>query len=137
MERIAGIDTVGRRLKYIRKKEKMSQKEFVDHIGFASQGTYSGVENDRRKPIQTLLDALEAHGYNVEWILYGDKTNEELTIDADKKTVIEIMDKMDARYLHFLRDWAEMMLHFQYQNQELPHRNTYMLEAMSEYERNK
>lgn len=63
--------TLGQRLKHLRKKEKISQREFAKHAGI-SQGNLSDMENDKYLPsITTVISIIEYYGFSAEWILFG------------------------------------------------------------------
>lgn len=49
------MNTIGDRIKLLRKSRKLNQMEFAEAIGI-SQGTLSDIENDRSKPsIDTII----------------------------------------------------------------------------------
>lgn len=67
----AGEMTLGQRLKYLRKKERISQREFAKNAGI-SQGNLSDMENDKYLPsITTVISIIEYYGFAADWILFG------------------------------------------------------------------
>lgn len=63
------MNTVGERIKFLRKLRKYSQVEFAEAIGI-SQGTLSDIENDRTKPsIDTVISIHMAFNCSFNWLL--------------------------------------------------------------------
>ncbi|HWO76945.1 MAG TPA: helix-turn-helix transcriptional regulator [Bacillus sp. (in: firmicutes)] len=61
--------TLGQRIKYVRKSNKLNQIEFAKIIG-VSQGTLSELEKDKYKPsIETIISIYEVFKVDLEWLL--------------------------------------------------------------------
>lgn len=61
--------SLGDRIKYVRKKNKMNQVEFAKIIG-VSQGTLSELEQDKYKPsIETIILIYKHFKVDLEWLL--------------------------------------------------------------------
>jgi transcriptional regulator with XRE-family HTH domain len=69
------IETIGSRIKMIRKLNKINQVDFSNRIGI-SQATLSELEQDKYKPsVDTILAIVELFEVDVEWILLGSKNS--------------------------------------------------------------
>nr|WP_268240162.1 helix-turn-helix transcriptional regulator [Paenibacillus marchantiophytorum] len=68
------IETIGSRIKMIRKLNKINQVDFSNQIGI-SQATLSELEQDKYKPsVDTILAIVQGFEADVEWILIGTKS---------------------------------------------------------------
>jgi transcriptional regulator with XRE-family HTH domain len=68
------LDTLGKRLKYIRKQHSLTQIEFAKQIG-VSQGTLSDLEKDNCKPsVDTLVSLRVNFSVDLNWLLTGGST---------------------------------------------------------------
>jgi transcriptional regulator with XRE-family HTH domain len=66
------MDSLGKRLKYIRKQNSLTQIEFAQQIG-VSQGTLSDLEKDNCKPsVDTLISLRLSLGVDINWLLTGE-----------------------------------------------------------------
>jgi transcriptional regulator with XRE-family HTH domain len=66
------METIGEKVKRIRKKYKMSQVEFSEKIGI-SQGRLSEIEQDKTKPsADTLIQLRKYFGVDLNWLLHMD-----------------------------------------------------------------
>jgi transcriptional regulator with XRE-family HTH domain len=66
------MDTLGKRLKYIRNQNSLNQIEFAQKIG-VSQGTLSDLEKDKCKPsVDTLISLRVNLGVDVNWLITGE-----------------------------------------------------------------
>jgi len=66
------VDSLGKRLKSIRKLNNMTQIEFARLIG-VSQGTLSDIEKDRCKPsVDTLVSIRKSFKVDINWLLVGE-----------------------------------------------------------------
>jgi len=64
--------TMGRRIKEIRLKKGLTQKEFADSLGIV-QGFLSGIEREKKTPSDTLLIALcNLYEINPSWLASGE-----------------------------------------------------------------
>ena len=67
------METLGSRIKMIRKLNKINQVDFSNQIGI-SQATLSELEMDKYKPsVDTLLSVVSKYKVDLEWILQGIK----------------------------------------------------------------
>ncbi len=60
------------RIKQLMESQRLSQKAFAQFTGI-SEGTLSGIFNDRTRPTLQIVEAIHTHFPNVslEWLLYG------------------------------------------------------------------
>ena len=66
------MDSLGKRLKYIRKQNSLTQIEFAQQIG-VSQGTLSDLEKDKCKPsVDTLISLRVNLDVDLNWLLTGE-----------------------------------------------------------------
>lgn len=66
------METIGVKIKKLRKKHKMSQIEFSGRIGI-SQGRLSEIEQDKTKPSAETLIQLRKHFHiNLNWLLHDE-----------------------------------------------------------------
>lgn len=73
-------DTIGGRLKYIRKQAKLSQQQIADKLGLKSGQSVYDYESDTSEPsISSLKKLVELSGKSIEWLVYG-KENYDLSI---------------------------------------------------------
>ncbi|TDF91702.1 helix-turn-helix domain-containing protein [Paenibacillus piri] len=69
------IETIGSRIRIIRKLNKINQVDFSNRIGI-SQATLSELEQDKYKPlVDTVLSNVMGFGTKVEWLLVGEKNS--------------------------------------------------------------
>ncbi|NQX63556.1 helix-turn-helix transcriptional regulator [Paenibacillus qinlingensis] len=67
------METIGSRIKMIRKLNKINQVDFSNRIGI-SQATLSELEQDKYKPsVDTMLAIVECFDVDVDWILLGSR----------------------------------------------------------------
>ncbi len=84
--------TIGERLKYYREKKKLKVIDFSEMIGI-SQGTLSGLENNKSKPSTDTLASLVRHtDINIDWLLTGQKQNQGGPCDADPE-IAELLEQ--------------------------------------------
>lgn len=104
----AGEMTLGQRLKYLRKKERISQREFAKHAGI-SQGNLSDMENDKYLPsITTVISIIEYYGFAADWILFGigpmqaidynniSDNSSSVPITADEEELLSVYNDLDS-----------------------------------------
>lgn len=78
------IETIGSRIRAIRKLNKINQVDFSNRIGI-SQATLSELEQDKYKPsVETILSIVSEFGVNIEWILIGGKDSETKAIGLNR-----------------------------------------------------
>jgi len=69
---VGSVDSLGKRLKRIRKLNNMTQIEFARLI-VVSQGTQSDIEKDRCKPsVDTLVSIRKSFKVDINWLLVGE-----------------------------------------------------------------
>lgn len=76
-------NSLGKRLKFIRKYFGKSQTEFAKDLGIG-QSTYSNMEKERNPATVDIVKKLGDMGFSIEWVLYGDKAQEEQNISCKK-----------------------------------------------------
>jgi transcriptional regulator with XRE-family HTH domain len=75
LRRVRHIETIGSRIKLIRKINKVNQIEFSNQIGI-SQATLSELEQDKYRPsVDTIIAIVKAFESNSEWLLFGSENN--------------------------------------------------------------
>jgi phage repressor protein C with HTH and peptisase S24 domain len=85
------MKTLGQRIKYIRTKAGLDQKEFADLLDVKTSAAVSNWEKDKREPdIYTLQKVAKFGGTTVEWLILGEKENK------PNETVSLISPKMSA-----------------------------------------
>lgn len=97
--------TVGLRIKHLRKSLRMTQKRFAESLGIV-QGFLSAIEQGKKMPSDTLLIALQ-HLYKVkpEWIHAAEKVS--LTSDhyhppeAESLALVPLLNKLPADKTEF------------------------------------
>ncbi|MGW7162655.1 helix-turn-helix domain-containing protein [Paenibacillus taichungensis] len=66
------MTSIGEKLKYIRKLNKLNQTEFSQMIG-VSQGTLSDLEKDKYKPsMDTVIALKKKFDIDLEWFMFED-----------------------------------------------------------------
>lgn len=87
--------TLGERINFVRKNNKMSQSDFATELGI-SQAHVSKLEKDMEKPSETLL-ILIAHRFNIniEWLKKEEGTAEKF-INWDCND-----NKLESKYMYF------------------------------------
>jgi transcriptional regulator with XRE-family HTH domain len=64
------VETIGVKVKGIRKKQKMNQVDFSKKIGI-SQGRLSEIEQDKTKPsAKTLIELRKQFNVDLNWLLH-------------------------------------------------------------------
>ncbi|WP_138755502.1 helix-turn-helix domain-containing protein [Paenibacillus sinopodophylli] len=67
------MDTIGARIKHIRKSYGLNQVSFVQSLGI-SQGTLSELEKNKFNPsVETIIQLYEKFGVDLNWLLLGEK----------------------------------------------------------------
>lgn len=83
------LKTIGERLKEYRKEKNIKVTDFSNMIG-VSQGTLSGLENDKSKPsADTLANLVRNTDINIGWLLTGEgqiDTKQQLGLIENQKT---------------------------------------------------
>ncbi|WP_306575930.1 helix-turn-helix domain-containing protein [Oligella urethralis] len=62
--------TFGDRVKFARKKSKLSQLQLANKIG-VTQGTITHIENGRNQDTKHIMDLARALSVRAEWLYYG------------------------------------------------------------------
>lgn len=119
------FDTLAQRLKMLRNRMKMTQKEFSEKVGF-TQATLSAYENSQKKPsLDIIMDIAEKCNVSIDWLCGLSekmKNNDEPETYAD---IIDLLVKtekpiyfhvgrekitvMDRVLQYFLEDWGKML----------------------------
>lgn len=93
--------TIGKRLKALRKRLKLTQDAISDATGIPL-GTYKKYEGDERSPGSDALDALRKLGVNINWLLSGegamllrDMEHEAAPPDVDPDTLTAVIEEME------------------------------------------
>lgn len=85
------MNTIGERIKILRKSKELSQVEFAEAIGI-SQGTLSDIENDRCKPsIDTIISIHNAFNCSFNWLLI----NKSQDIRTDNPEIVLSLGEID------------------------------------------
>jgi transcriptional regulator with XRE-family HTH domain len=67
------MDTIGARIKYVRKLRELNQVAFAQAIGI-SQGTLSELEGNKFSPsVETLIQLHQKFDVDLHWLLLGKK----------------------------------------------------------------
>jgi transcriptional regulator with XRE-family HTH domain len=109
------METIGERLKRLRKELKLRQGEFARRIDL-SQSMLSGIENGNEilSDRNMKLICLE-FGVNLEWLQHGGDgpifKSQELT--SDEKELLETYDKLISETQKEVRDYANEKLELQ------------------------
>ena len=79
--------TIGERIKIIRKKLNLNQQEFADLIEVKTKASISNFEKDERKPsFDNLINISKVGNVTIDWLLTGVKgSDKELREQIDKK----------------------------------------------------
>ena len=102
------METVGDRIKVIRKSLGMKQSDFAKAVG-SVQSTVSCIERNLRPIVPEILNHLRDMGYSTEWILYGTANGNLSTkkfgnvlqqiganrISVNHKEILEIIQMLD------------------------------------------
>jgi transcriptional regulator with XRE-family HTH domain len=90
------METIGERIKTLRKSIGFNQKEFSNKIGI-SQGSLSDIEKGRNKPsIQTLIEISGNFNVSIDWLIKGNfldnkfRNNARILLDQVIKEIIKI-----------------------------------------------
>lgn len=96
------IETIGSRIRLIRKLNKINQVDFSNRIGI-SQATLSEVEQDKYKPsVDTIIAIAAEFGSDVKWILLG--------AEGSKGKIFEVneVNEQEAHLLQLFEKLKEM-----------------------------
>lgn len=67
------MDSIGARIKHIRKSHELNQVSFAQSLGI-SQGTLSELEKNKFNPsVETLLQLHQKFDVDINWLLMGEK----------------------------------------------------------------
>lgn len=102
------VETIGERIKNIRKYYKMNQQDFAKELGIL-QSTLSeierGVVSPQFRTLQVLGDRIGRS--NLEWLLYG-KIETIKTNEWNNTRIKNLLTKLNTSELKFCREWLEL-----------------------------
>ncbi len=104
------IDSIGKRLKLLRKTHNLTQKEFATSIKI-SQGNLSEMEKDKISPsYDTLILITKKYEVSADWILTGETTlhKNELSENLDLKEMYDVLHKIMSDPDPEIRIWAKI-----------------------------
>ena len=108
------METIGNRLKKLRKELNLKQGQFAQGIGL-KQGSYSEIENEKEILTQKNIEFIcLKYGVNINWLKNGDGQmfiNQKLT--HEESELLEIYDKLDPEMQKETIDYAKKMLELQ------------------------
>ncbi len=90
------METIGERIKNLRKRKSLNQKDFSRAIGI-SQGALSDIEKDKSKPsVDTIIAISEKFGISANLILTGKDIKSDI-ISSDLKEYIELSQELKEK----------------------------------------
>lgn len=90
------MDTLGKRIAYLRNSKKLTQRKLMDILKFENLGKYE--TGDRKPNCDILMSIADYFNVTTDWLLYGkEKVNVNSSVKEDKED-----------YLHVTND--EMMI---------------------------
>jgi transcriptional regulator with XRE-family HTH domain len=109
------METIGDRLRRLRKELKLKQGEFAHGIGL-KQGSYSEIENEKEVLTQKNAEFIcLKYGVNIDWLQHGGNgpifKSQELT--SNEKELLEIYDKLIPETQKEVREYANEKLELQ------------------------
>jgi transcriptional regulator with XRE-family HTH domain len=108
------METLGDRLRRLRKELKLKQGEFAQGIGL-KQGSYSEIENEKEPLIDKNAEFIcLKYGVNLDWLQHGTGPifkSQELT--SSEKELLETYDKLIPETQKKVRDYAKEKLELQ------------------------
>lgn len=110
MENKKNVDTIGKRLKFLRTTLNLTQKKFAVSIGI-SQGNLSEMEKDKFSPsYDTLILIIKQYKVSADWILTGRDTIDKnsFTKDAEINKMHEVINKVMSDPNQEIRVWAKI-----------------------------
>lgn len=111
----------GRRLKLIREKQDLSQKDFAAQYGYP-QSTISLCERGARMIPMPLLTRLAQEGYDTNWLALGtdvDNGTYHLQREYDLDTIQANLALLTDDAVHLARKWIDMFVLFQKEKDQL------------------
>ncbi|WP_338540651.1 helix-turn-helix domain-containing protein [Paenibacillus tundrae] len=91
------MTSIGEKLKYIRKLNKLNQTEFSQMIG-VSQGALSELEKDKYKPsVDTIIALKKKFNIDLEWFIF------EEDLDKSKQVFSVQLDDFESKFIADLR----------------------------------
>jgi transcriptional regulator with XRE-family HTH domain len=121
------METIGIRLKKIRQKENLNQRDFAKRIGI-SQGMLSGIENGTEKfSSRTQKIVCFEFGIEENWLLTGQEPmfisrkappeaiqrTDGMGLTVEERELLEIYDKLTANTQKDIRDYLQEKLELQ------------------------
>lgn len=108
-------DTFGKRLRKLRKTNKLSQVELASRIGYKRGGSVSNIEADKTPPdIQSLVKIAEILKADLHWLITGGSSPEAKKWESNYYQALEKITRFLAKQLTYLLGEKE-----QYQSQLL------------------
>lgn len=106
------MDNIGDRIKYIRKKNNITQKEVTDAIGLG-RSTLSDIENSKNAPsYETILALSDFFKVSIEWLLTGQDSNNgtDHILSPDEQHLISLYKKLSTTNKARIIERIETML---------------------------
>lgn len=106
------MDNIGERIKYIRKKNNITQKEVTDAIGLG-RSTLSDIENSKNAPsYETILALSNFFKVSIEWLLTGQDSNNGIdhVLSPDEQHLISLYKKLSTTNKARIIERIETML---------------------------
>jgi transcriptional regulator with XRE-family HTH domain len=103
-------DTIGKRLKLLRKNLNLTQKEFSASVGI-SQGNLSEMEKGKFLPsYDTLILIIKQYKISADWILTGENTihTNQFAENAEIREMHEVINKVMSDPNLEIRTWAKI-----------------------------
>ena len=110
MENKDDTDTIGKRLKLLRKNLNLTQKEFAASVGI-SQGNLSEMEKDKFSPsYDTLILITKQYKISADWILTGENVTykNEFAGNPEIEEMHEVINKVMSDPDPEIRTWAKI-----------------------------
>ena len=74
MQKEIDMDTVGGRIRYVRRNKNITQEELVSMCGMLTASDLSKIELNKRKPkLETMVRIANALGVELVWLRYGER----------------------------------------------------------------
>lgn len=93
------MNTIGERIKIVRNKEKLTQKEFASHL-LISQAYLSGLEKGTEKPSDKIVKLISLEfGINEQWLLTGEGDYESETFEYSREESTRFLNHALVKFL--------------------------------------
>lgn len=107
------IDSIGKRIKLLRKNYRLTQKEFAASVNI-SQGNLSEMEQDKISPsYDTLIAIVKNYKVSADWVLLGETPNYSIHIvqNPELQKMHAVIDKVMTHPDPEIRTWAKIQFH--------------------------